>query len=255
MMTRLCRRNDQVSTHSPEDRRSAGRLIACFGIVLWGVLGLLAPPQSASAEDAAPDMEGMPSSSAAYTTGLGAGDLLIRARISGVLPYDLHSRIDMIGGTIEVPRMVLPDMDVSYFLTDHIAVTGQAGALKTRFRIRDSLYGDIDVGSIWTLPLAFSADYHLLPNARINPYIGLGAVATWYKGANPASPLVKDFSVERQISPIIRVGMDAQMTQKWFANTEMRLVLPPTQVLTNSGVTARTDVKSLSLGFGVSYRF
>ena len=61
--------------------------------------------------------------------------------------------------------------------------------------------------------------------------------------------------MERQISPIIRVGMDAQMTQKWFANTEMRLVLPPTQVLTNSGVTARTDVKSLSLGFGVSYRF
>nr|WP_269456151.1 OmpW family outer membrane protein [Rhizobium quercicola] len=219
------------------------------------MLCLVSPGQSASAQDAAPDTPALQNAGAAPVSGLGAGDLLIRARISGVLPYDLHSHIDVMGGTVEVPTMVLPDMDISYFLTDHIAITGQAGALKARFKIRDSLYGDIDVGSIWTLPVALSFDYRLLPDARFNPYAGLGAVATWYKGAEPASPLVKDFSVERQISPMIRLGMDVQMSEKWFANGEMRLVLPPTQVLTNSGVTARTDVKSLSLGFGVSYRF
>ncbi|PYE37772.1 outer membrane protein [Rhizobium sp. PP-F2F-G38] len=254
-MGRLCGQDNRVlSPPSGDDRQVAFHTIH-FGIILSGIMGFLAPGQSASAQDAALDTAGNHETSAAPISGLGAGDLLIRARISGVLPYDLHTRIDLIGGTIEVPRLVLPDLDISYFLTDHIAITGQAGALKTRFKIRDSLYGDIDVGSIWTLPLALSADYHLLPDARINPYIGLGAVATWYKGAKPASPLVKDFSVERQISPMIRAGMDVQITETWFANTEMRLVLPPTQVLTNSGVTARTDVKSLSLGFGVSYRF
>ncbi|KQS72346.1 hypothetical protein ASG39_00735 [Rhizobium sp. Leaf371] len=211
-------------------------------------LALLASTAPALAQE--PESGGSPPSS-----GLGAGDLLIRARITGVLPYDLRSRIDLIGGAVQVDRMVLPDVDVSYFLTDHIAVTGQTGVLKTRFRIKGSLVGDIDVGSILTIPLALSADYHFLPDARFNPYLGVGAVATWYTGAKPASPLVKSFSVERQISPMVRIGMDVRMTEKWFANTEMRLVLPPTQVLTNSGVTARTDVKSLSLGVGVSYRF
>lgn len=254
MTGRVCGHNRRLG-QQPRGGKPVTRYAPRIAIAFWGMLWFVSPAQSASAQDAAPDTPAIQEAGAEPVSGLGAGDLLIRARISGVLPYDVHSHIDVIGGTVEVPTMVLPDVDISYFLTDHIAITGQAGALKARFKIRDSLYGDIDVGSIWTLPVALSFDYHLLPDARFNPYAGLGAVATWYKGAEPASPLVKDFSVERQISPMIRLGMDVKMTEKWFANGEMRLVLPPTQVLTNSGVTARTDTKSLSLGFGVSYRF
>lgn len=232
-------------------KRPPGRGASVSAILVAGLLVSLVPATSALAQDAGEDA----AKAQAAEHGFEAGDVVVRARMSGVLPYDVRSHIDVIGGRVDVPRMVLPDMDVSYFLTDRLAITGQTGALKTRFSVRDTIFGDIDVGSVWAVPVGVSFEYHVLPDARFNPYVGLGAVATWYTGAKSASPLVKDFRVDPQLSPVFRVGLDVRMTETWFANTEMRLVLPPTQVLTNSGVTARTDVKSLTLGFGVSYRF
>jgi outer membrane protein len=186
---------------------------------------------------------------------LRAGDVLLRARISGIVPYDVESQISVIGGQVEVPRLVLPDVDVTYFLTDKLAITGQTGALKTDIKIRDTLFGDQDVGSIWAIPLAVSLEYHFFSEERFSPYIGAGLIATWYTGAKPASSSVPDFSVAAQLAPTFRLGADYRFNENWLMNFEMKQVLPPTQVITNSGVTARTDLKTISAGLGIGYRF
>jgi outer membrane protein len=186
---------------------------------------------------------------------LQAGDILLRARISGIVPYDVMSEITVIGGQVDVPRMVLPDIDVTYFLTDRWAVTGQAGALMTKVSVSGTVAGDIDVGSIWAIPVALSLEYHLLPEARFSPYIAAGFVATWYTGARPASSNIPAFSVDSQVSPTLRAGFDYQIQNNWFANVEVKQVLPPTQVMKSTGTVSRTDLKTISLGLGIGYRF
>jgi len=103
---------------------------------LWaaiGILNCLVALQCGSARAADRlDLEASPSSA---TSGLKAGDWLVRARAAGLFPVEETSTVGLIGGRIEVPAMLLPDLQLAYFLTDHISIEGQAGVIRTRPRI------------------------------------------------------------------------------------------------------------------------
>lgn len=187
--------------------------------------------------------------------GFEAGDVMTRWRISGLVPYNQQSTVDLIGGHVNVPSMILPDLDVSVFLSEHWSVTGQTGVLNTKIKVEDSLYGDIDVGTVWTLPLSLAVQYHPEMEGRFKPYIGAGMVATWYFGEKPAGGHVQDFSVSTSYAPLLKVGFDYQIDDKWFANFELKQIFTPTQTIQNQGISARTSLETISAGFGVAYRF
>ncbi|WP_052675647.1 OmpW/AlkL family protein [Agrobacterium arsenijevicii] len=187
--------------------------------------------------------------------GFQAGDVMIRGRISGLIPYNQQSTVDLIGGHVNVPSMILPDLDVSVFLSEHWSVTGQTGVLNTKIKVVDTLYGDLDVGTVWTLPLSLTVQYHPAMEGRFKPYIGAGMVATWYFGEKPAGGYVQDFSVSNSYAPLIKAGVDYQIDDKWFANFELKQVFTPTQTIQNQGISARTSLETISAGFGVGYRF
>ncbi len=187
--------------------------------------------------------------------GFEAGDVMIRGRITGIVPYNEKSTVDLIGGHVDVPSMVLPDFDVSLFLSEHWSITGQTGVLNTKIKLDDTLYGDIDVGTVWSLPLSLAVQYHPQTEGRFKPYVGAGMVATWYFGEKPAGGYVRDFSVSASYAPLIKAGFDYQIDDKWFLNFEVKQIFPPTQAIENQGVRAITSLDTISAGLGLGYQF
>ncbi|SCX35373.1 Outer membrane protein W precursor [Agrobacterium rosae] len=187
--------------------------------------------------------------------GFEPGDVMIRGRVTDIVPYNVKSSIDLIGGRVDLPPMILPDVDVSVFLSEHWSITGQTGVLNTKIKLKDTLYGDIDVGTVWSLPLSLAVQYHVETQGRFRPYVGAGMIATWYFGEKPAGGFVQDFSVSSSYAPLLKAGVDYQLSDRWFANFEVKRIFPPTQTIENQGVRAKTSLDTIATGIGVGYRF
>ncbi|RYB06138.1 OmpW/AlkL family protein [Lichenibacterium ramalinae] len=227
-------------------------LIAC-AIALpssGGAADLPAPsparsPAAVAPQPAAPPLEG----------GLTAGSFLVRGRIIGAIPVDQRSRIDLIGGRIVTPARALPDLDVSYFMTDHFAVAAQFGIVPTRTSIRNSLLGNFPVGTVWSASTTAALQYHLLPLSTFNPYVGVGVGATVPLAYQPARPLVTAIKSDPQVGPMIQVGLDYHLGGNWYANAELKQIFLPVQVAHVGPVSATVKLDMLIVGAGLGYRF
>jgi outer membrane protein len=217
--------------------------------VLAGLLALAPPGAARAAEPPGPA-----AASLEPGAGLRAGDWLVRGRIAGSIPTESRARIDLIGGRVETPAALLPDLDVSYFLTDHVAFEAQAGAVRTRPVIRDSLVGDIAIGSIWNAAAMGLVQLHLLPGARLNPYVGIGVAASTPIAITPARG-IPDFKLKAQVSPVLQAGLDYHLGGNWFANAMVKYVFVPTQSYAIGGVKVEADLNMLVVGAGLGYRF
>ena len=120
----------------------SSRLAAVFGVLGVGLIGV-----SAASQAAEPAMKTVPES------GLTAGSFLVRGRVVGSIPVGQFSRVEPIGGRVITPARALPDLDVTYFLSDHFAVAGQLGVVSTKTSIRGSLIGDLTIGSTWSFAM------------------------------------------------------------------------------------------------------
>lgn len=223
--------------------------------ILVGLLALApAMGPASAAEPSAPGGATASAIGADDIAGLRAGDWLVRGRLSGSIPTERRSQIDLIGGRIDTPAAILPDADLSYFLTDHVAVEVQAGAVRTRPSIRGSLVGDIAIGSIWNAAAMGMVQVHLLPGARLNPYLGVGLAATTPLAIEPARG-IPDFKVKSQVSPVLQAGFDYHLTGNWFANAMVKYVFVPKQAYQLGGAKVEVDLNMLVVGAGIGYRF
>lgn len=178
----------------------------------------------------------------------------MRGGIAGTIPTHQRSSIGMIGGRIDTPTALLPDGSITYFLTDHLAIEGQAGAVRTRPKIRDSLVGDIAVGSVWNAAAVGIVQYHFLPDAVLNPYLGVGVSTTWPIAIDPA-PGIGDFKLTSQTSMLLQAGVDMHLAGNWFANVALKYILLPQSRYELAGVKVRVDMDMLIVGAGIGYRF
>ncbi|MDY8107536.1 OmpW family outer membrane protein [Fulvimarina sp. 2208YS6-2-32] len=205
----------------------------------------------AQAQDAAIPM---PRPTEEQAAGLEAGDWLVRARIAGLFPVDETSSVGLIGGRIETPDMILPDLQIAYFLTDRISVEGQAGVVRTRPRIVGSIIGEFEIGTIWSAAVSGSIQYHFLPDQRLNPYVGIGASYSHPISTKPARG-VSDFDVKAQTSLLIQAGADYRISGDWFGNAVARYLVVPEQVYQGGGASFESDADMVFVGAGIGYRF
>ncbi|TCP65571.1 OmpW family outer membrane protein [Sphingomonas sp. PP-CE-1G-424] len=190
----------------------------------------------------------------ATAIGLQAGNWLVRARVAGVFPVDETSVIEPIGGRIETPRMLLPDLQIAWFLTEHISLEGQGGVVRTRPRIRDSIIGDFKIGTIGSAAAAASLQYHVLPGRRINPYIGAGVSYSHPIWTEPADG-ISDFKVKSQMSVMLQAGVDRQLGANWFSNAVVKYLLVPEQVYESGSARFTSGMDMVLVGAGIGYRF
>ena len=208
------------------------------------LLGASAPCQAAE-----------PAADTAPAGGLTAGSLLVRGRVIGSIPVGQYSRIEPIGGRVITPARALPDLDVTYFLSDHFAVAAQAGVVSTRTSIRGSFIGDLPIGSTWSFSMTGAVQFHFLPGNAFNPYLGAGAGYTHPIAYEPAKPFVTKMKADPQLGPMLQAGFDYHLVGNWYANMEIKKIFLPAQVsrIGAGSTTVRLDM--LIIGAGVGYRF
>lgn len=217
---------------SPRPRRAALTVAVC-------ALGLAGPVRAAE-----PD----PGS-------LGAGSILVRGRVVGSIPVNQHSRVEPIGGRVVTPARALPDLDATYFLTDHFALAGQAGIVSTRTSIRGSYIGNLPIGDTWSASLTAAIQFHIPLEGGFKPYLGAGIGYTVPLAYEPAKPFVTAMKADPQLGPMLQAGLDYHLGGRWYANLEFKQIFLPPLVSRIGPGSATVKLDMMIVGAGLGYRF
>ena len=187
-----------------------------------------------------------------------AGTFMIRARAIGVIPEDNSSSISKIGGHVTATAQAAPEVDLSYFLTDNIALELIAATTRHNIKATGTAVGDDDVGSVWALPPTLTLQYHFMPHSAFSPYVGAGLNVTFWYGESAATPTVTHFSVGTGVGPAIQAGIDYNFSGHWFANLDVKQIFLNTDAHVDAlgtTVKAHTALDPLVVGMGIGYRF
>jgi outer membrane protein len=187
-----------------------------------------------------------------------AGTFMIRARAIGVIPENNSSSISKIGGHVTATAQAAPEVDLSYFLTDNIALELIAATTRHNVKAVGTVAGDVDVGSVWALPPTLTVQYHFMPHSAFSPYVGVGLNVTFWYGESAAKPTVTHFSVGTGVGPAIQAGIDYNFSGHWFANIDVKQIFLNTNAHVDAlgtTVKAHTALDPLVVGLGIGYRF
>jgi outer membrane protein len=189
--------------------------------------------------------------------GKAANTIMLRGRVIGVLPGD-YSSSTTIGGHVEASNQAAPEVDLSYFFTDHIAAELIAATTRNTLSAKSTSIGDVNVGSTWVLPPTVTLQYHFMPHERFSPYIGAGLNATFFYDTQGAGPTVQRVSLDNNVGAAVQIGFDYNVTGHWFANVDFKQIFVDTtaHLATPLGaVTAKTSLDPVVIGAGIGYRF
>ena len=190
--------------------------------------------------------------------GKAANTFLLRARAIGVIPLNSSSSVSTIGGTVSATAQAAPEVDLSYFLTDNIAFELIAASTRHNVSVRNSILGNVDVGSVWVLPPTVTVQYHFFPHERFSPYLGIGMNVSWFYSTQPANPPVTHWSMGNSVGAAIQAGFDYNFTGHWFANFDVKQIFLHSNASVDAlgtTVKAQTWLNPLVIGAGIGYRF
>lgn len=185
-----------------------------------------------------------------------AGSIMVRARGLGVLPETSSSSISAIGGHVNATDTAAPEIDGSYFFTDHIAVEAIAATTRHHITARGTAAGDVDVGQVRLLPPTVTLQWHFLPQGTFSPYVGAGVNYTWFFDTSVPHTTVKSVSYDDGFGAALQIGADYHLTGRWYANFDVKqLFLNTTAKIDGGAVRANVDLNPLLVGAGIGYRF
>jgi len=194
-----------------------------------------------------------------------AGDVLIRLRGIVVAPTEESSAVlpAFPGGEVSVDNAIVPELDFTYFFTNHIGaelilatsphdVSGE-GDLEALGEIADSM----------VLPPTLTLQYHFNPSGRIRPYAGVGVNYTIFYSEDATDSLVgaigpTDVDIDDSVGVAYQVGVDFDINERWFFNADVKYIQIDTTATLNSGGSINTvdiDLDPIVAGLGFGYRF
>lgn len=188
-----------------------------------------------------------------------AGDWLVRGGASNVSPKSNNGSFAP-GLGIDVEDKWGFTFNVSYMLTANWAIEVLAA---TPFR------HDIDVGDLGTvasvkhLPPTISGQYHFMPTADFQPYVGVGLNYTHFwddqlRGALnvPGANIDTD---THSFGVAFQVGFDYVIDRNWFINVDVRWIdisTDATVIVPGIGtLESSVDIDPMVYGLHVGYRF
>lgn len=183
-----------------------------------------------------------------------AGDWLLK--VGGTLVTPRSDNGDVLGGAakLDVGNDAQPSISLTWMATENVGLE-ILGALPFKHDIRSRDLGG-KIASTRHLPPTLSVQWHFLPGAAVQPYVGAGLNYTRFfhtrtRGALNGDRLVLDdsFGLAGQ------VGVHVPLDNGWFINADVRYIDIDTDVNLNSSKigTARIDPWVSTLGFGRAF--
>ncbi len=125
-----------------------------------------------------------------------AGHWVVRARALGVLPSeDVTITGAVTGSQIDIDNSIVPEVDVSYFVTDQVAFELIAAVTPHEASTKTSSSGALNLGDVWLLPPTLTAQYHFTDLGACKPYVGAGINYTHFFGANRGTSVTRAFLI------------------------------------------------------------
>ena len=119
----------------------------------------------------------------------------VRVRGLGVITHDSGS-VDQIGGSgLSSSDSLIPELDITYYLTDNFAAELILGTSYANIYGEGSIAGLDKIGKTWFLPPTLTLQYHFTDFGAFKPYVGAGINYTMFynqSGATASSLDVKD---------------------------------------------------------------
>jgi outer membrane protein len=176
---------------------------------------------------------------------------LVRARAVHIDPAD---KSDPVGGTgasnrLHVSDKWIPEVDIAYFFTPHWA----AELILTYPQKHTVTLDGASIGTFKHLPPTLTAQYHFLPGAGIDPYVGAGVNYTLLskvKLLNGAARLEHD-----SVGLALQAGADFRINERWSVNVDVKKVQIRSDVEIGGARASRVRVDPVLFGVGLGYRF
>ena len=178
------------------------------------------------------------------------GPWLVRVRAVHLDPANKDST----GLDLSINSKVIPELDISYFITPNIA----AELILTVPQKQDIRSGNTKIGSLKHLPPTLTLQYHFLPEATVRPYVGAGVNYTRFSSVHfaPAVQTALQPGVEKDSwGWALQAGVDFKIADNLYLNLDIKKVQIRTDI-TSFGAKAGTfKVDPVLVGVGLGWRF
>lgn len=175
------------------------------------------------------------------------GDWLVRFGASNIDPKSDNSDI------VSVDSQFGVTFNFSYFMTRNLAVE-LLGGLPYEHDI--SLLDGTEVGSTKHLPPTVSLQYHFLPDARIQPYFGLGLNYTQFFSEKTRGPLDgTDLDLDSSWGWAGEVGVDFPINEQWLINLSGRYIDIDTDAKLDGANLGTVEIDPWVYGAHVGFKF
>ena len=195
-----------------------------------------------------------------------AGDWILKAGVTGVMPKSHNGTVGKgiapRGIDLDVNSSVRPSFSMTYMATKNLGIELLAAAPFSH-DIRGNapdLGGDIGrIGKTRHLPPTLSLQWHFLPDAKVQPYVGLGINYTTFFHTKPTGAL-RDLGVEKlkltdSWGLAAQVGADVKLNDNWFLNASVRYIDIKTKVKIDGTKIGTAKINPWVATVGVGYRF
>lgn len=189
------------------------------------------------------------------------GEWRARLRATYVVP-DASADITTIGGSVDISKTVIPELDFTYFLLDRVSANLILGTTRNKVTATGTALGDVELGRVWLLPPTLTFLYHQPLGHGILPYIGAGVNYTIFYGER-TGPAIAEITYKDKFGFAAQLGADFDIGKNWFLNVDAKRIWLKTENTVTTvpevagGATVYADTKIdpwlLSVGFGLKF--
>ena len=209
-----------------------------------------------------------------------AGDIVVRVRAVSVSPNEdsklgqyvnaINSAYLNTGAELAVDNNVIPELDISYYLTKNIAAelilaTGTRHDVSIKGSSGSDVVLNQELGSVNLLPPTLTLQWHFNPDQTIDPYVGAGVNYTIgldrklkFSQTLPFDNIKID---KASFGYALQAGLDVNLKDGWLINADVKYVSIDTAVkmqTISSGVWTKIDNLDINpwvFGVGIGKKF
>jgi outer membrane protein len=176
---------------------------------------------------------------------------MVRARAVHMDPADKSDPVGGVGASdrINVSSKTFPEVDISYFFSPNVS----AELVLTYPQKHDVTLDGNKIGTFKHLPPTLLAQYHFMPDAQINPYVGAGIN---YTTVSKVDLLDGAGSLEHSSFGLaLQAGADYKIDKNWSLNFDVKKVQIRRDVFISGTKVSNVQVDPWLVSVGVGYRF
>lgn len=185
------------------------------------------------------------------------GDWIVTGRLTDV-SSGADDSIFTAGGVdtglnVDVGHDLMPTLNFTYFLTDHVSVEAVLGATQHQIRAQGGAT-DVAVHETWVVPPVVTLQYRPMPEARVSPYVGAGLNYMLFFDGKDQNGFTVD--LEDGFGYALQAGADVAISGPWSLNVDVKKVWFDTTATINGGaLTSDVNIDPWIVSVGVARKF